>query len=576
MRKIFPLAAAGLLPLYSAAPGPAPDAASEWVRTSAIRLRTPVAGNGFDDMAQLTKVVGDARVALLGEATHGTREFFQLKHRMLEFLTTKMGFSIFSIEANMPEAYRLNDFVLHGQGDPVKLIKGMYYWTWDTEEVLDMVMWMREFNKSGKGHLEFTGFDMQGPNVPAEIVRDFVARADPEYAPILAHAAELALAPPAPQQTAYGTAMGMFPVAVAAGKTVHFSGYIKTDNVSQNAGLWLRAADSKTEQAAFANLGPAAPTGTTGWQRYELEISIPANATGIYFGPYLAGSGTAWFDDLKVEINGVPYSSDEYDFSFEAASLKGLRPIFLAYPTQLDDQVAHGGKQSLRISHREEPQNPKFFSAQTAAAEWGKVIDHLQASRGLYAKKNITGHDVEWAMQNARGVLQSIEIRGNYPKREPSMAANVKWILDQSPGAKIVVWAHNGHVMTGPGTMGSALRQMYGDKMVVFGFAFNQGSFQAMSSEQHTLKDFTVPAAPAGSLDAMLAASGIPLFALDLRAAPKEGPVAEWLHAAHATRSIGAMYPENSPYAFMSDLVAPQAFDVLLFVEKTTAARELR
>src|ERR1039458_9960932 len=108
--------------------------------------------------------------------------------------------------------------------------------------------------------------------------------------------------------------------------------------------------------------------------------------------------------------------------------------------------------------------------------------------------------------------------------------------------------------------------------MVVFGFAFNQGSFQAVSSVQHTLKDFTLPAAPADSMDATLAPSGIPLFSLDLRAAPKEGPVAEWLHAAHATRSIGAMYPDNSPYASMSDLLAPQAFDAVLFVEKTSAA----
>jgi erythromycin esterase len=154
------------------------------------------------------------------------------------------------------------------------------------------------------------------------------------------------------------------------------------------------------------------------------------------------------------------------------------------------------------------------------------------------------------------------------------MAANVKWILDRSPGAKIVLWAHNGHVMkAGDWSMGSALRGMYGDRMVVFGFSFNQGSFQAVS-QQSGLKDFTVPPAPAGSLDATLAASGIPLLALDLRAAPKTGPVAEWFQTAHATRSIGAVYPENSPYAMMANQVAPEAFDVLLFVEKTTAARK--
>lgn len=80
------------------------------------------------------------------------------------------GFNIFSIEANMPEAYRLNDYVLNGNGDPATLIKGMYFWTWSTEEVLDMVLWMREFNKSGKARVQFTGFDMQTPDVAAGIV----------------------------------------------------------------------------------------------------------------------------------------------------------------------------------------------------------------------------------------------------------------------------------------------------------------------------------------------------------------------------------------------------------------------
>src|SRR5205085_9395469 len=144
-------------------------------------------------MQPLKKVVGDARIVALGEATHGTREFFQLKHRMLEFLATQMGFTIFSIEASMPEAYRLNDFVLNGTGDPAKLIKGMYFWTWDTQEVLDMVMWMREFNKSGKGRVEFTGFDMQTPNVAAQIASEFVAKADPEYAAEFERAREMAL-----------------------------------------------------------------------------------------------------------------------------------------------------------------------------------------------------------------------------------------------------------------------------------------------------------------------------------------------------------------------------------------------
>jgi erythromycin esterase len=110
-----------------AAPAQRGDPTSEWIRANAIRLSTPEAGHGFADLQPLKSVIGNARIVSLGEATHGTREFVQLKHRMLEFLATEMGFTMFSIEANMPAAYRLNDYVLHGTGDPAELLRGMYF-----------------------------------------------------------------------------------------------------------------------------------------------------------------------------------------------------------------------------------------------------------------------------------------------------------------------------------------------------------------------------------------------------------------------------------------------------------------
>src|SRR5262249_11245763 len=126
-------------------------------------------------------MIGDTRIVSLGEATHGTAEFFRMKHRLVEFLATEMGFTVFAIEASMPEAFRLNDYVLRGEGDPKELLRGMYFWTWNTQEVLDMILWMREFNASGKGRIQFTGFDMQTPTFAEEIVRDFVTKADPDY-----------------------------------------------------------------------------------------------------------------------------------------------------------------------------------------------------------------------------------------------------------------------------------------------------------------------------------------------------------------------------------------------------------
>ncbi|MGI9037473.1 MAG: amidohydrolase family protein [Gemmatimonadota bacterium] len=70
----------------------ATDSVPRWLASNAIRLSTVEAGSGFDDMQGLRDVVGDARIVLLGEPTHGNREVYQLKHRVFEFLVEEMGF----------------------------------------------------------------------------------------------------------------------------------------------------------------------------------------------------------------------------------------------------------------------------------------------------------------------------------------------------------------------------------------------------------------------------------------------------------------------------------------------------
>jgi len=210
-------------------------------------------------------------------------------------------------------------------------------------------------------------------------------------------------------------------------------------------------------------------------------------------------------------------------------------------------------------------------SPANAATRWKAVVSHLEEGRAVYRMAGASERDIDWAVQNARVVLQSMQMRAGQVSRDRSMADNVKWILDQNPGAIIVLWAHNGHVATkgfSNETMGGALRLMYGSEMVVFGFSFNQGSFQAIPQGGGALKNFSVPPAPPGSLDATLAASRLPLFALDLRAAP------EWFHQARRSRQIGAVYPDGEPYAFIGDIVAPEAYDAVLFVETTTVARK--
>ncbi len=580
--------AALALPLLLCAQAPTP--VSDWIKSKAITLTTPEAGHGFVDMQLLKKVIGDARIVSLGEATHGTREFFQLKGRMMEFLANEMGFTLFSIEANMPEAYRLNDYVLNGNGDPATLIKGMYFWTWDTQEVLAMVQWMRAFNRSGKGHVEFTGFDMQTPTVALRIATEFLKQHDDTLAASagFAEASKMALAPPPGQQQAgggFGVATGTFPIQDAAGKHLKFSGYIKTEGIAKGyAGLWWRNdgrpdVNGRPTPAGFDNMHDRGAKGTSDWKQYQIELDIPKDIVNINFGllfPASGGEGTAWFDDLRIELDGKAYETAAFDLDFETPRPKGFYLGGSGYQVQVDDYVYHGGKHSLRMRYVGAPPAPPRPTTDFAIASgvWKDIVTHMEESRTKYGE----GKETEWAIQNARVVLQCMQMRANLVTRDASMAANVKWILDQNPKAKIVLWAHNGHVAHGGyrgyEPMGSSLHKMFGDQMVVFGFGFNQGSFRAVETGKG-LHEFTVPPSPAGSIDAMLASTGIPVFALDLRQLPKVGPVSGWFRQPHQARTVGAVYSEATADNYFPQLTAPESFDVLLFVEKTTAARQI-
>ena len=561
---------------------PEEKASVAWVRANAIPLKTVDVGNGFADMEPLDRVVGDARIVALGEATHGTREFFQLKHRMIEYLATRKGFTIFSIEANMPEAYRLNKFVLEGEGDPRKLLKGMYFWTWNTEEVLDMILWMREFNKSGKGRIEFTGFDMQTPTVPIETVRDFLLARDAAYYRSTVEALYKQVPDVQQQQAAtqqrFAVATARLPGSVISGKHVSIAGYMRSEDIAEgNAGLWMNVS-GPNGSLGFKNLGDQNITGTTPWRHYEISLDVPANATALAFGATQSGTGAAWLDTMEVKIDGQPYLDSAIDFGFESTTPKGFYTGGEGYEVVLDKGVAQSGAQSLRL---------KRLPASTAAAvpqvpasallgRCSDVVKYLEQDRSRFLQAGASESDVDWATQSARLVLQFVEMKAGTRTRDESMADNVDWIVKHNPAAKIVIWAHNDHVMntsySGIRSMGSYLREMHGKRIVNFGFAFNEGSFRAWEPGK-SLHEFTVPPAPNGTLDHALAATGIPLFAVDLRRVPDGSPAAKWFAEAHKSRSIGWGFSDSLDPVLWNAGPAKSDFDVLLFIEKTSASR---
>ncbi|MEM7306123.1 MAG: erythromycin esterase family protein [Planctomycetota bacterium] len=355
---------------------PQPDQV-DWLRRHAIPLRGVEAGQGFDDLEPLRDLVGDARVVALGESTHGSREQFQLKHRLVEFLVSEMGFNTFSIEASMPESYAVDDFVTGGTGDPVDLIRGMYFWTWSTEEVLAMVEWMRAFNADNdERHVRFTGFDMQTPDVAARIVADNVERVDPAWAGELrGRYDEMMNARPKSQGWAPATAS--LDPALVAGQTIAFTGQLRSDDATYVA-LWFRA-DSHGKSVAFLNT-QAQHRDAEGWVRHEIELDIPDDIDNVNFGLIHSGGGTAWFDDLELLVDGEAVEPDGFDFAMETAE-HGFPLMSREYKGRLDTAVAAEGKASFRID---------------SVANQGSSDDWTPATASL-APELIAGHSIVFA-----------------------------------------------------------------------------------------------------------------------------------------------------------------------------------
>jgi erythromycin esterase len=172
----------------------APIEVLDWIAANQVPLATADPTGDVADLRPLAATIGDARVVALGEATHGTREFFQLKHRMLDYLVAEKGFTVFAFEAGFPEGRDIDDYVIDGDGDAARAVAGLGYWPWSTEEVVDLVEWMRAWNSdpSHTRKVHFVGIDMQVPDRAVRDVLAWLAHVDPPQATHFSTALRLA------------------------------------------------------------------------------------------------------------------------------------------------------------------------------------------------------------------------------------------------------------------------------------------------------------------------------------------------------------------------------------------------
>ena len=160
---LITLAAAGLAayPTIREAAQLHPDRASnevlEALQENTFPLVSVNEGQGFEDLQPMIPLLTGKRIVALGEATHGTSEFFHMKHRLVEFLVVEMGFRHFGMELSLADGRLLDDYIQGKGTDPRQVL----YWPWATQEVMDMLNWMRAYNASvdPEQRITFHGFD---------------------------------------------------------------------------------------------------------------------------------------------------------------------------------------------------------------------------------------------------------------------------------------------------------------------------------------------------------------------------------------------------------------------------------
>ncbi|MDI5920488.1 erythromycin esterase family protein [Halomonas sp. LR5S13] len=155
------------------------------VRERALRLD----GRASDHDALLERV-GDRPFVLLGEASHGTAEFYRLRAAISRRLIEEKGFQAVLVEADWPDALRLDRYVRGGSEDSLdgafEDFQRFPHWMWCNQEVRDFIAWLRQHNarqplakKAG-----FHGMDLYSLHRSAEAVIDYLARVDPEQAEV--------------------------------------------------------------------------------------------------------------------------------------------------------------------------------------------------------------------------------------------------------------------------------------------------------------------------------------------------------------------------------------------------------
>ena len=165
-------------------PAVATHALSDAIRAAA----SPLLG-APEDFDPVLALVSDARFVLIGEASHGTHEFYRIRAEITKRLIREKGFSSVAVEADWPDAYRVNRYVRGrgGDADAVEALAGFKrfpQWMWRNADVLDFVGWLRAHNDGlpEDARVGFYGLDLYALHASIAAVLSYLRVVDPDAA----------------------------------------------------------------------------------------------------------------------------------------------------------------------------------------------------------------------------------------------------------------------------------------------------------------------------------------------------------------------------------------------------------
>lgn len=143
--------------------------------------------NMTSDLDPLLDRIGDASLVLLGEATHGTHEFYAIRAAITKRLILEKNFTFIAIEGDCPDAYRVNQFI-KGHLPVANVVaaladfKRFPAWMWRNQEIVQLVEWLYTHNKKAKIPIGFYGLDLYSLHRSMEVVIQALEKIDPHFA----------------------------------------------------------------------------------------------------------------------------------------------------------------------------------------------------------------------------------------------------------------------------------------------------------------------------------------------------------------------------------------------------------